>query len=910
MGSSISQPSRPSSTPSSTAPDTSNRPPPINTYAPIPRPASTLSRLSSIRRLSSFGRSTSDNATKRVRQGSSSTISDTPVMSRSEKKQKRGEGSESGSTTPTPISTAASSSMTPMVAREGGSSMQISTRPPSPVQEDDPMDGTSLSPLTYPQPTLPSLSLPLPASSLTSPLASDLPSPSEDPLIEDRLRSLSTIREALGPEWLNSNAATTPAVERLMHRFRRSSSFPTLSDQNQPTNPTRTMSDRLTALLGFSSPGEHPSTASEQPNQPLPTSTGSAEAETDSAPTPNTLEELTQRLEQAREDLAQTEQQLNAARETAERARRVPAGAVLVIQGLAQTHTHPSEGESSNGRSSQTPRSRRSSEGSASTGPSQQQQQSEESSSTSLDTQARMIGGLLTVAAAATASTLLAPNRPAPTPAPPRTPAASTLETIVNRLRPNRPRGPQSVEAALGNYLRNVMQDNRQSAAAAGTAGGPTPTAAESTESHISDEFQRFLEGLQGDLVGAVRAFAAPPIEGISPDADSPRTATEGTATPQQSIPQEEVAEPVSRPEPNGSEAGPSNSTSSDDSNLAVPSFHYQPGQNAGPINGQAPEITGGTDGVPRRLNFFRAHIFPPVSAFDSDPTPAEDANAMVPCIFIGVRSIRHDPNMTTDDLVQHPSFPFVDGQVPPAASAQSPSSTAVDQSQIESAVPATSPIPPPSPALAPTPTSTSTSTSERRSLRDRFFDRLNPRREHFQPPPQGPLNTYLVYVIGGNYPRSHPILSIPNLVTGGPLTDEEMALVSELMGPAKPPTVERAEIEKSGLRIVRGGDMKTLRDKEEVLESCVDRCLICLSEYEEEDECRILNCRHGYHKECVDQWLSTGRNSCPACRSEAVDTNKGNTRTSGGGSTLESGAGGTASQGLPTSAGPPVQAE
>jgi hypothetical protein len=30
-----------------------------------------------------------------------------------------------------------------------------------------------------------------------------------------------------------------------------------------------------------------------------------------------------------------------------------------------------------------------------------------------------------------------------------------------------------------------------------------------------------------------------------------------------------------------------------------------------------------------------------------------------------------------------------------------------------------------------------------------------------------------------------------------------------------------------------------------------------------------VLNCRHGFHKNCVDQWLSKGSNSCPACRTE-----------------------------------------
>ncbi|KAH9073535.1 hypothetical protein EDB83DRAFT_2358188 [Lactarius deliciosus] len=49
----------------------------------------------------------------------------------------------------------------------------------------------------------------------------------------------------------------------------------------------------------------------------------------------------------------------------------------------------------------------------------------------------------------------------------------------------------------------------------------------------------------------------------------------------------------------------------------------------------------------------------------------------------------------------------------------------------------------------------------------------------------------------------------------------------------------------------------------------CVDRCLICLEDYDPEEDLRLLS-------DCVDRWLEKGRNNYPACRSQGVTTNPG----------------------------------
>lgn len=218
------------------------------------------------------------------------------------------------------------------------------------------------------------------------------------------LRPLSTGNGALGPEW-SPPPTEGPTLGRLIRQFRR---------QSLPNpNASRGMSDRLTALLGISSSIPIPP----PPVQPLP----------DTPSTGNMLSEVTAQLEQAQSERAETERQLREVEQRlqdndvartraterqrelaaeidqaqAER-RTIPAGAVLVIQGLAQTQVTPQHqevGTSDAATVTGVPgstrprfgRQRRSSDSNV-----QRPQRSEENNGASLEAQARMIGGLLT----------------------------------------------------------------------------------------------------------------------------------------------------------------------------------------------------------------------------------------------------------------------------------------------------------------------------------------------------------------------------------------------------------------------------------------------------------------------------------------------------------------------------------
>uniref|UniRef100_A0A6M2END8 RING-type domain-containing protein n=1 Tax=Populus davidiana TaxID=266767 RepID=A0A6M2END8_9ROSI len=50
------------------------------------------------------------------------------------------------------------------------------------------------------------------------------------------------------------------------------------------------------------------------------------------------------------------------------------------------------------------------------------------------------------------------------------------------------------------------------------------------------------------------------------------------------------------------------------------------------------------------------------------------------------------------------------------------------------------------------------------------------------------------------------------------------------------------------------------------------ESCAVCLYEFEGEDEIRWLkNCKHIFHRACLDRWMDHDRNTCPLCRTSFV---------------------------------------
>ncbi|XP_061344019.1 RING-H2 finger protein ATL57-like [Gastrolobium bilobum] len=47
--------------------------------------------------------------------------------------------------------------------------------------------------------------------------------------------------------------------------------------------------------------------------------------------------------------------------------------------------------------------------------------------------------------------------------------------------------------------------------------------------------------------------------------------------------------------------------------------------------------------------------------------------------------------------------------------------------------------------------------------------------------------------------------------------------------------------------------------------------CRVCLSEFEEGEKVRNLNCKHTFHKDCLDKWLQQYCATCPLCRNKVL---------------------------------------
>nr|POF00965.1 putative ring finger protein p4h10.07 [Quercus suber] len=133
---------------------------------------------------------------------------------------------------------------------------------------------------------------------------------------------------------------------------------------------------------------------------------------------------------------------------------------------------------------------------------------------------------------------------------------------------------------------------------------------------------------------------------------------------------------------------------------------------------------------------------------------------------------------------------------------------------------------------------------------------------------------SWIIYVLGGSYPENHPLLTTPSLFTENP-TYEDMMLLSALLGPARAPVATDEDVQSAGgiYNIQASSDMERAVDAaktallvaeatdrtERVELELGQRCLVCLCDFEIDEVARkLVKCNHLFHKECIDQVSKT----------------------------------------------------
>lgn len=296
-------------------------------------------------------------------------------------------------------------------------------------------------------------------------------------------------------------------------------------------------------------------------------------------------------------------------------------------------------------------------------------------------------------------------------------------------------------------------------------------------------------------------------------------------------------------------------------------------------VDGDGVQNAGGPPAAPSSLPFTPSEMPDTTHAMPAADLTAgvqpgngnEQRNVVIPVIVVGLQSVHAERQSPMPPHPHHHLHPHVHHQPPDFADERSTEGEMMDLDfGNESGMSPPAPIPPAPSEFLPE----DTRQSRGRSWQSRAADairNLRPgrraavARQTASEPPGS--RTFLIYVIGGYYPPDHQI------ITGGNLDSfEALWELAELLGQVKPPTASKEEIDKSGLEVIKANSLEEYAKDGRVATNCVDRCLICLDDYVPDDDLRVLSCKHAFHQGCVDKWLQTGRNNCPACRTKGVD--------------------------------------
>ena len=54
------------------------------------------------------------------------------------------------------------------------------------------------------------------------------------------------------------------------------------------------------------------------------------------------------------------------------------------------------------------------------------------------------------------------------------------------------------------------------------------------------------------------------------------------------------------------------------------------------------------------------------------------------------------------------------------------------------------------------------------------------------------------------------------------------------------------------------------------------EKCVICMEKYKINEDIKTLPCFHIFHKDCIEQWLKAGKDTCPICKNKVNNNDLG----------------------------------
>lgn len=65
----------------------------------------------------------------------------------------------------------------------------------------------------------------------------------------------------------------------------------------------------------------------------------------------------------------------------------------------------------------------------------------------------------------------------------------------------------------------------------------------------------------------------------------------------------------------------------------------------------------------------------------------------------------------------------------------------------------------------------------------------------------------------------------------------------------------------------LKENSFENIKNDHHTYSEIIDKCIICMDNYNDTDALKILPCHHYFHKDCIKEWLLQYNHVCPICK-------------------------------------------